>query len=71
MCRELTITLEYIFEVIFVEINPRKKNWLLICGYNPGKDEIFNFLNFIESKLNQLGSKYERIFFATLMILKL
>ena len=43
------VTLELNIEAIFVEINLRKRKWLLISGYNP------------ESKLNELCLKYENI----------
>ena len=59
--RELNFTLEHKIENIFVEINLKKRKWLLICGYNPDKNEIYIFLNFIESKLNALCLKYENI----------
>ena len=32
------------FEGIFVEINLRKKKWLLCCSYNPHKSNITNHL---------------------------
>ena len=60
-CRELNITFEHKIEAIFVEINLKKRKWLLICGYNPVKNEISIFLNCIESKLNELCLKYENI----------
>ena len=48
-------------EAIFVEINLRKRKWLIIGGYNPDKAKICNFLNYIENKLNELYLKYENI----------
>ena len=47
--------------MIFVEINLRRRKWLLICGYNPDKKEISNFLVAIENILNELCLKYENI----------
>ena len=35
--REIKITSESKIEAIFVEINLRKRKWLLIGGYNPNK----------------------------------
>ena len=55
------VTLELNIEAIFVEINLRKRKWLLIGGYNPDKAKICSFLNCIESKLTELCLKYENI----------
>ena len=60
-CRELKIDLESQIETIFVEINLKKRKWLLIGAYNPDKNKISIFLDFIESKLNELCIKYENI----------
>ena len=54
--REINITIESKIEATFVEINLRKRKWLIIGGYNPNKNEISIFLDSIESKL-----KYENI----------
>ena len=59
--REINITIESKIEAIFVEINLRKRKWLLTGGYNPNKNEISIFLDSIESKLNVLCLKYENI----------
>ena len=37
--------------------NLRMRKWLLICGYNPDKKEISNFLVAIENILNELCLK--------------
>ena len=55
------VTPEPNIEAIFVEINLRKRKWLIIGGYNPDKAKICNFLNYIESKLNELYLEYENI----------
>ena len=60
-CRELNMNLELNIAAIFIEINLRKRKWLLIGGYNPDKNQISTFLNCIESKLNELCLKYENI----------
>ena len=60
-CREIMVTLESNKEAIFVEINLRKRKWLIIGGYNPDKAKIPNFLSCIESQLNDLCQKYENI----------
>ena len=59
--REIKITIESKIEAIFVEINLKKRKWILIDGYNPNKYEISIFLDNIESKLNVLCLKYESI----------
>ena len=60
-CKQLQVTLESHIEAIFVEINLKKRKWLLICGYNPAKNNISTFLSIIENKLNELCKKYENI----------
>ena len=55
------VTPETNIEVIFVEINLRKRKWLIIGGYNPDKDKTCNFLNYIESKLKESYLRYENI----------
>ena len=52
------VTLESNIEAIFVEVNLRKRKWLIIGGYYPDKANILNFLSCIESKLNELCLKY-------------
>ena len=46
------------FEGIFVEINLRKKKWLLCCSYNPRKSNIANHLKNICKTLDKLNSTY-------------
>ena len=43
-------------EGLFVEINLRKKKWLLCCSYNPKKSLISNHLQEIGNKLDLLSS---------------
>ena len=43
-------------EDLFVEINLRKKKWLLCCSYNPKKSLISNHLQEIGNKLDLLSS---------------
>ena len=43
------------FERIFVEINLRKKKWLLCCSYNPHKSNIANHLINICKTLDKLS----------------
>ena len=46
------------FEETFVEINLRKKKWLLCCSYNPHKNNIANHLNNI---CKTLSATYENL----------
>ena len=48
-------------KAIVVEINLKKRIWLLIGCYNPHEDMIQDCLNSIENKLNELSIKYENI----------
>ena len=48
-------------ECFFVEINLRKRKWLVCCSYNPHKDNISNHLQLIRKKLDLYSSSYERI----------
>ena len=48
-------------ECLFVEINLRKRKWLVCCSYNPHKDNISNHLQLIRKKLDLYSSSYERI----------
>ena len=49
-------------ETFFVEINLRKRKWLVCCSYNPHKDNISNHLQLIRKKLDLYSSNYESIF---------
>ena len=48
-----------ILEAIVVEINLKKRKWLLIGSYNPHKDMIQNHLNNIGKQLNDLCLTYD------------
>ena len=43
---------------LIVEINLRKKKWLLCCSYNPKKSLISNHLKEIGNNLDILSSKF-------------
>ena len=60
-CRRLKVDLPPKVEAIFVEVNFRKRKWLLIGSYCPHKNMINNHLNSIGTKLNVLCTKYENI----------
>ena len=46
-------------EGLFVEINLRKKKWLLCCSYNPKKSLISNHLQETDNNLDLLSSKFD------------
>ena len=46
-------------EALFIEINLRKKKWLLCCSYNPHKNLILTHLNDIQVILDIQSSKYK------------
>ena len=46
-------------EALFIEINLRKKKWLLCCFYNPKKSLIFNHLKEIGNNFDLLPSKFD------------
>ena len=48
-------------ECFFVEINLRKRKWLVCCSYSPHKDNISNHLQSIRKKLDLYSSNYESI----------
>ena len=48
-------------ECFFVEINLRKRKWLVCCSYNPHRDNIKNHLQVISANLDLYSSKYEHI----------
>ena len=45
-----------------VEINLRKKKWLLCCSYNPHKSSNANYLKRICKTLNKLNATYVNLF---------
>ena len=46
-------------EYFFVEINLRKKKWLLCCSYNPHKNSISNYVDVLRRELDTHSSDYE------------
>ena len=46
-------------ESFSIEINIRKKKWLLVCTYNPNKNLISNHLKEISKNLDNYSSKYD------------
>ena len=45
-------------EYFFVEINLRKKNWLLCCSYNPHKNSISTHIDFSRRVVDLHSSNY-------------
>ena len=48
-------------EYFFVEINLRKKKWLLCCSYNPHKNSISTHIDFLRRELDLHSSNYENV----------
>ena len=58
-CKKVTINFDPAIEAIAIEINLKKRKWLLIGSYNPHKDMIKNHLKSMGRALNDLCLKYE------------
>ena len=50
-----------LIEALFIELNFRKKGWLLSCSYNPNKNNILNHLQRLRNSLDLYSAKYEKI----------
>ena len=50
---------EFFVEGFCIEMNIRKKKWLLVCTYNPNKNLISNHLKEIDKNLDNYSSKYD------------
>ena len=48
-------------ECLFVEINIRKKKWLLCCSYNPHKNNISNHLHHLNKGLDVYIKHYDNL----------
>ena len=55
----LLLNTELLIEGFCIEINIRKKKWLLVCTYNPNKNLISNHLKEIGKNLDNYSSKYD------------
>ena len=60
-CKIIKTDCDADFEGIFVEINLRKKKWLLCCSYNPHKSNITNHLKNVCKSLDKLNSTYDNL----------
>ena len=48
-------------ESLYIELNIRKKKWLLSCSYNPNKNTIMNHLDALKRKLDLYSTQYEHL----------
>ena len=48
-------------EALFIELNFRKKKWLLSCSHNSNKNNIPNYLQRLRNSLDLYSAKYENI----------
>ena len=46
-------------ESFYIEMNIRKKKWLLVCTYNPNENLISNHLKKTDKNLDNYSSKYD------------
>ena len=49
-------------EILLVEINRKKRKWLLKGSYNPNKSQISHHLECLNSLLDEHSKKYETMF---------
>ena len=45
--------------MLFVELNLRKRKWLISCSYNPHKSNIFKHIEILSKNLDLQSSHYE------------
>ena len=50
-------------EIVSVEINLRKRKWLLTCCYNPHKSLISSHVNYLNNILDKYNKSYEILVF--------
>ena len=48
-------------EGLYIELNFRKRKWLLSCSYNPNKNKIMNHLDALRRNLDLYPSEYEHV----------
>ena len=58
-CKKIKFDFNPEIETIVVEINMKKRKWVLIGSYNPHKDKIKDHLDSIGKLLNELSIKYD------------
>ena len=55
------LSLNKSIDSLFIELNFRKKRWLLCCAYNPNRNNISNHLDLLRRSLNLYSAGYEHI----------
>ena len=60
-CKIIKTDLDADFDGVSLEMNLRKKKWLLCCSYNPHKSKIANHLKGIYKILGKLNVTYENL----------
>ena len=60
-CKIISVNFISEFEAIVLEVNLKKRKWLLLGIYNPHKEMTNTFLNIVGNSLNELCLKYENI----------
>ena len=60
-CKILKCQLPNNIEGLFVELNFRKKKWVLFAGYNPKKERIFHFLENIGTSLDKFIENFDNL----------
>ena len=60
-CKIIKLETDAYYEGFFIEINLRKKKWLLSCSYNSHKNNIGTHLEIIGKTLDKLSASYDNI----------
>ena len=60
-CKIIKTEIDAYYEGFFIEINLRKKKWLLSCSYNSHKNNIGTHLEIIGKTLDKLSASYDNI----------
>ena len=60
-CKELTFQPDQEIEGIFLEINLRKIKWLIMTGYNPKKENISYFLEYLSQGIDKYICNYDNM----------
>ena len=60
-CKRLKCQLSNDVEGLFLELNLRKKKWVIFVGYNPKKQRIFHFLENIGTSLDKFIETFDNL----------
>ena len=55
------LSLNKSIDSLFIELNFRKKKWLLCCIYNPNRNNISNHLDLLRRSLDLYSAEYENL----------